>query len=129
VAQEAETGEARMCVGRRAEEMAQLGRRGVLERRRYCARVVAPTADEAASQNPDEPTEDPSRRSATSQCPDSAGPAALLVCCASASIRRQSSAFRGSAPPITQASGPTAIQSSAISIPTALMTKEPGGQS
>ncbi len=38
VAQEAEAGEARMLVGRRAEELAQPGRRGVLERRRYpCA--------------------------------------------------------------------------------------------
>ena len=40
MAQEAEAGEARMLVGRRAEELAQPGRRGVLERRRYRARIV-----------------------------------------------------------------------------------------
>ena len=40
VAQEAEAGEAGMRVGRRAEELAQPGRCGVLERRRYRARMV-----------------------------------------------------------------------------------------
>ena len=40
LAQQAEAGEARMRVGRRAEELAQPSRRGILERRRYRAQMV-----------------------------------------------------------------------------------------
>jgi len=42
VAQEAEAGQARMLLGRRTEKLAQPGRGGVLERRRYSAQMVGP---------------------------------------------------------------------------------------
>ena len=67
VAHEAEAGEARMLVGRRAEELAQPGRRGVLERRRHRARIVGP-AGGAAGKNLGKPNQDRAQGSATGQC-------------------------------------------------------------
>ena len=65
LAQEAEAGEARMLVGRRAEELAQPGRRGVLERRRHRARMVGPGAGGTAGEDPGEPDQDRAREPAT----------------------------------------------------------------
>ena len=67
VAQKAEAGEAGMLVGRRAEELAQPGRRGILECRRCRARIVRPGG--AAGEDPRKPTQDRAWESATSQCP------------------------------------------------------------
>jgi hypothetical protein len=58
-----------MLVGRRAEELAQPGRRGVLERRRYRARIVRPGAGGAAGENLGKPNQDRAWESATGQCP------------------------------------------------------------
>ena len=55
VAQEAEAGEARMLVDRRAEELAQPGRRGVPERRRYPARIIGQRPGGATGENLGEP--------------------------------------------------------------------------
>jgi len=69
VAQEAEAGEARMLVGRRAEELAEPGRRGALERRRHRARIVGPGAGGTAGEDPGKPHQDRAWESATAQCP------------------------------------------------------------
>ena len=123
VAQEAEAGEARMLVGRRAEELAQPGRRGVLERRRYRARIVGPGAGGAAGENLGKPNQDRARESATGQCPRlgrtrrAAG--SLRVGSASGGSPQPGRAFRGAwrspTPHGQQASAATAIRSSANS--------------
>ena len=41
-----------MLVGRRAEELAEPGRRGILERRRHRARIAGPGAGGAAGEDP-----------------------------------------------------------------------------
>ena len=69
LAQKAEAGEARMLVGRRAEELAQPGGRVVLERRRWRARIVGPGAGGAAGENQGEPDQDRAEEAATGQCP------------------------------------------------------------
>ena len=68
VAQEAEAGEARMLVGRWAEELAELGRRGVIERCRHRARIVGPGAGGAAGEDPGKPHQDRAFESATGHC-------------------------------------------------------------
>ena len=95
MAQEAEAGEARMLVGRRAEELAQPGRRGVLERRRYRARIVGPgrVARPVRTWASQVRTVRGSSRPASAR--DSTEPAELPVRCVSARIRRQSATRQG----------------------------------
>jgi hypothetical protein len=55
LAHKAESGEARMLLGGRAEELAQLGGSVVLERRRWRARIVGPGTGGAAGESQAEP--------------------------------------------------------------------------
>ena len=65
LAQEAEAGEARMRVDRRAEELAQPGRRGVLEHCHTRDRIVGPGGGGGAGENAVEPHQEPAWKSAT----------------------------------------------------------------
>ena len=65
LAHEAEAGEVRMLLGRRAEEAAQPGGRVVLERRRCRARIVGPGAGGATGEDQGEPDQDRAQEAAT----------------------------------------------------------------
>ena len=85
-----------MLVGRRAEGSTQPGGRVVLERRRWRARIIGPGAGGAAGENQGEPNQDRAEEATTAaSARDSAEPAALLVRCVSARIRRQSATCQG----------------------------------
>ena len=69
LAHKAEAGEARMLLGRRAEEPAQPGGRVVLERRRWRARIVGPRAGGAAGESQGEPNQHRAEEAAACQGP------------------------------------------------------------
>ena len=58
-----------MLVGRQTEELAESGRRRVLERRRHRARIAGPGASGATGEDPGKPHQDRALESATGQYP------------------------------------------------------------